>query len=102
MNDFQAANHGGMGSVGGEKEIHAKSSKGEIADYIGSGEDAKNSFVWLTIALSFFCAGVISLLLFSLVVAEKDFKYVEEIKDVWGIFIPLITLALGYAFGKSQ
>lgn len=85
-----------------DKELHAKESRGEIAGYIGSGEDAKNSFVWLTIRLSFFCAGIITLLLFSLVVAEKDFKYVDEIKSIWGLFIPLVTLALGYAFGKSK
>jgi hypothetical protein len=82
--------------------IKTESSKGRIAENIGTGDEAKNSIVWMTITWSFFIAGTLSLLFFSLVVAEKDFKYLEEIKSVWSIFIPLITLALGYAFGKSQ
>ena len=75
---------------------------GKITHNIGTGENAKNSIVWMTITWSFSIAGILSLLLFSLVVAYKDFKYVEEIKSVWSIFAPLITLALGYAFGKSK
>lgn len=89
---------------GGESQsrIKAESSRGKIAENIGSGEDAKNSIVWMTITWSFCIAGVLSLLLFGLVVADKNFKYIDEIKSVWSIFIPIITLALGYAFGKSQ
>lgn len=75
---------------------------GRIAENIGTGENAKNAIVWMTITWSFFIATGLSLLLFSLVVAEKDFKYLEQIKSVWTIFVPLITLALGYSFGKSQ
>lgn len=56
----------------------------------------------MTITWSFFIASILSLLLFSLVVAEKDFNYIGEIKGVWSIFVPIITLALGYAFGKSK
>lgn len=84
------------------QNIKTESAKGRIAENIGTGDEAKNSIVWMTITWSFFIAGTLSLLLFSLVVAEKDFKYLSEIKSVWSIFIPLITLALGYAFGKSQ
>lgn len=75
---------------------------GKIAENIGTGENARNAIVWMTITWSFFIASSLSLLLFSLVVAEKDFQYLEQIKSVWTIFIPLITLALGYSFGKSQ
>ena len=75
---------------------------GRIAENIGTGENARNAIVWMTITWSFFIASGLSLLLFTLVVAEKDFKYLEQIKSVWTIFIPLITLALGYSFGKSQ
>lgn len=75
---------------------------GKIAENIGTGENARNAIVWMTITWSFFIASGLSLLLFSLVVVEKDFKYLEQIKSVWTIFIPLITLALGYSFGKSQ
>jgi uncharacterized integral membrane protein len=94
------------GGVVGELKRNVTTPKGhvagKIAENIGTGENAKNSIVWMTITWSFMIAGVMSLLLFSLVVAEKNFKYLEEIKSVWSIFIPLITLALGYAFGKSK
>jgi len=88
-------------------EAHARTPKpvegaGRIAENIGTGENAKNAIVWMTITWSFFIATGLSLLLFSLVVADKDFKYLEQIKSVWAIFVPLITLALGYSFGKSQ
>jgi hypothetical protein len=92
----------GTGEVARKTPQPKPSSGGTITKTIGTGENAKNSIVWMTITWSFFTAGILSLLLFSLVVAEKDFKYVEEIKSVWSIFIPIITLALGYAFGKSQ
>ncbi|WP_375123565.1 hypothetical protein [Pseudomonas sp. LW8] len=75
---------------------------GRIAANIGTGENARNAIVWMTITWSFIIASGLSVLLFSLVVADKDFKYLEQIKSVWTIFIPLITLALGYSFGKSQ
>ena len=75
---------------------------GKIAENIGTGENARNAIVWMTITWSFIIASGLSLLLFSLVLANKDFEYLEQIKSVWAVFIPLITLALGYSFGKSQ
>jgi len=90
------------GDVGRKAATPKSHIAGKITENIGSGENAKNSIVWMTITWSFFTAGIISLLLFSLVVADKDFKYIDEIKSVWSIFVPLITLALGYAFGKNQ
>lgn len=75
---------------------------GRITENIGSGENAKNSIVWMTITWSFFIASILSLLFFSLVVCYKDFEYLKSIKEVWSIFIPIITLALGYAFGKNK
>lgn len=88
--------------LGHERPKPTASSSGRIAETIGTGDNAKNSIVWMTITWSFFIGSALSLLLFSLVVAEKDFKYVDEIKNIWTTFIPLITLALGYAFGKSK
>lgn len=92
------------GAVGKEHErpTPTANTSGRITETIGRGEDAKNSIVWMTITWSFFIGATLSLLLFSLVVADKDFKYIDSIKDVWTVFVPLITLALGYAFGKSK
>lgn len=75
---------------------------GTLTEKMGTGENAKNSIVWMTITWSFSIATALSLLFFSLVVFHKDFSYLESIKSVWSLFIPLITLALGYAFGKSK
>lgn len=75
---------------------------GTLAEIMGTGENAKNSIVWMTITWSFAIATALSLLFFSLVVCYKDFSYLESIKSIWSMFIPLITLALGYAFGKSK
>lgn len=75
---------------------------GKITHNIGTGENAKNSIVWMTITWSFLIAAFLSLLFFSLVVAHKDFAYIDHIKSIWAIFVPIITLALGYAFGKNK
>jgi hypothetical protein len=75
---------------------------GTLTQKMGTGENAKNSIVWMTITWSFTIATGLSILFFSLVVCYKDFAYLENIKSVWSMFLPLITLALGYAFGKSK
>lgn len=33
---------------------------------------------------------------------EQETDVVGDLSTVWEILIPIITLALGYAFGKSQ
>ncbi len=75
---------------------------GTLTQKMGTGENAKNSIVWMTITWSFVIATALSVLFFLLVVWHKDFSYLENIKSVWSMFLPLITLALGYAFGKSK
>ena len=74
---------------------------GKITHNIGTGENAKNSIVWMTITWSFAIAGSLSLILLILA-TWKEFEFLEALKSVWSIFVPLITLALGYAFGKSK
>ncbi|MEA3233205.1 hypothetical protein OP492_00865 [Pseudomonas mosselii] len=75
---------------------------GKITHNIGTGENAKNSIVWMTITWSFGIAGLLSLLLFVVAAICGDLKFIDEVKTVWSIFAPLITLALGYAFGKNK
>ena len=93
---------GAMNRIPNSESLNPVESGGKIAKNIGTGDNAKNAIVWMTITWSFVIAAGLSVLLFSLVVWEKDFKYLEQIKSVWALFIPLITLALGYSFGKSQ
>lgn len=76
-----------------------------IKQTIGSGDDAKNSFIWLVIRWSFIVGSGISFLVFirSFFFDEPDSKsLVDTLSNVWSIFIPLITLAIGYAFGKNE
>ena len=77
---------------------------GKIAETLGTGENAKNSIVWLTIKWSFLIASLLSLSIFvrSLCLYFSGEDYVGQIKDIWSTFVPIITLALGYAFGKSE
>lgn len=82
---------------------------GTIAKLIGTGENAKNSIIWMTITWSFYIASGITLLLFiSLWVAyyNENATEITEIKKqmitMWSVFTPIITLALGYAFGKNE
>lgn len=78
----------------------------KIISSIGRGEDARNSFVYITIKWAFISGCIITALI---VLNHWLFRKDETIPDftgdiqlVWDIVVPLITLALGYAFGKSR
>lgn len=82
------------------------SSPGKITETIGRGEDARNSFVYLTLKWAFSIGSVLTLLIIiNKWFFEKDEKVPNIMGDIslaWEIVVPLITLALGYAFGKSK
>jgi len=90
------------GKAGKEVPQPRSGMTGKITHNIGTGENAKNSIVWMTITWSFGIAAVLSIFLLILGAWHNEFKFIDEIKSVWSIFAPLITLALGYAFGKSK
>ena len=77
---------------------------GKIAGLIGTGKNAKDSFIWMTITWSFYIASGISFLFFfrSFFEIAKTEDLLEYITSTWNIFIPIITLALGYAFGRGE
>lgn len=79
---------------------------GKITSTIGTGEVAKDSIIYLVIRWSFISGTIITLIL---VVNNWIFRENEKVPDLtndikvtWSIVIPIITLALGYAFGKSK
>lgn len=83
--------------------------QGTIAKKIGSGDNAKNSIVWMTITWSFIIATVISICIYILLLityfsADKYYFniLIKHSFSMWSIFTPIITLALGYAFGKNE
>jgi len=84
---------------------------GAVNYAIGTGRHAQDSVVWLTIKWSL-CLGIF--LSFILIVymwpsspegVHPPIKAVfpmAELKSIWGIFVPIVTLALGYMFGKGR
>ncbi len=87
------------------KPTHGLAQTGRLHEEFGSGESAKESFIWITIKYSFYIGAGISttLCLRSLLSFQLDYNasLVEDLKTTWSIFVPLITLALGYALGTN-
>lgn len=83
------------------RKLRGTAKAGKIADIIGDGDNAKNSFVWIAVRWSFIIGGLITSALF-IRSGCVNVNIFEDIKGVWDIFIPVITLALGYAFGKGK
>ena len=75
---------------------------GTISKVIGSGDNAKNSIVYKTIVWSFLCGVLFSLIIVGFGIYKTSSNPIDEIKGVWAIFVPVITLSLGYIFGKSE
>lgn len=80
--------------------------RNKISEIIGKEDDARNSFVYLTLIWSFRAGIVITALIFINAWLfrqnEKVPDAIGEVTTAWEIIIPLVTLALGYAFGKSK
>lgn len=88
-----------------KEKVSGKPAEGKIAQEIGSGENAKNSFIWITIRYSFLIAATVTAAIYFrslLCAAGTENSLIEDIKSIWSIFMPVITLALGYAFGKGK
>jgi surface polysaccharide O-acyltransferase-like enzyme len=75
---------------------------GLISGIIGSGEDAKNSIVYKTIAWSFLSGVLFSVVIIFYILYKGEGNPEDSIKNIWAIFIPVITLSLGYIFGKNK
>jgi hypothetical protein len=75
---------------------------GSITKQIGSGDHAQNSIVYQTILWSFIAGCALSIACFGYVAWKGADDPMKPIKEVWSIFGPIITLALGYMFGKGK
>lgn len=84
--------------------LNVRDLAGTITNQIGTGSNAKDSFIWLTITWSFYVASGITGLLFikAFFICVSSGDLINDIKSIWALFVPIITLALGYAFGKGQ
>ncbi|WP_193315794.1 hypothetical protein, partial [Klebsiella pneumoniae] len=74
-----------------------------IPDKIGKGDDAKNSVVWhvITYSLTIYSCIVAALLVID-VFSNGGQSALSIVKDSWAVFTPIITLSLGYMFGKKE
>lgn len=87
------------------KTLSGRATEGTISKKIGTGENAKDSIVWVTITWSLIIGGLITLGLYlrpTYCSADYFGSLIEDIKTTWSIFLPIITLALGYTFGKGR
>ncbi|EGR2831190.1 hypothetical protein ACLB4W_003657 [Vibrio cholerae] len=84
---------------------------GSVSNTIGTGKHAQDSVVWLTIRWCFILGLLLSAILIIFMWPNspdgvhppvKDIFPIEELKTIWAIFIPIVTLALGYMFGKGK
>lgn len=88
-----------------KKIIKGIPSEGRMAAWLGSGANAINSIIVITIISSFSMGFIISIgLYFRPAYCDSAFQgsLIEDIKVTWSIFLPIITLALGYFFGKGK
>jgi ABC-type iron transport system FetAB permease component len=75
---------------------------GVVTKLIGSGDHAQNAIVYRTILWSFLLGGIFSAASFLYAAYRGAPSPLSELKEVWSIFGPFITLALGYVFGKGR
>lgn len=87
-----------------ERDIKGNATAGTLTKKIGTGENAKDSIVWMTITWSLLIGGFITLALYlrPMYCSTNYFgSLIDDVKTTWSIFLPLIMLALGYTFGKG-
>lgn len=87
------------------KRLSGTPSEGTIAKTIGAGDNAKNSIIWISIRWSFILGALTTFAVYLRpVYCQADYpgSLIEDMKSVWGVFVPIITLALGYIFGKGR
>jgi len=91
-------------STSGDKPSKDKlePTQGQVSKIIGSGENAQNSIVYKTITWSFLSGVLFSVIVFAYIAYKGEGSPVDSVKSVWSIFIPVITLSLGYIFGKTK
>ncbi len=80
---------------------------GIIGRLIGVGNNAKHSIVTIIIICCFVAAIIITILVIVNYWKFRDCEnkvpdIVGDLKVIWEIITPIITLALGYEFGKKE
>ena len=85
-------------------DSHISGDTGSITKIIGSGENAKNSITYFTIKYSFIAMGVIIAIftIISMTSPKVINNFIGGVRTITSIFLPIITLSLGYLFGRHS
>lgn len=77
-------------------------SPGNLSNNVGVGKHAKTNIIWYIVSATFVIFSCIAASLVILIIYGYQITDItQSIKDVWGIFTPILTLALGYLFGEQ-
>lgn len=80
-------------------------SEGIINKLTGTGENAKNGISALVVIFLFVTGIILTILVcreYWGTQCKEPISMLDSIKGVWGIVTPLLTLILGYVFGKGK
>lgn len=104
-NNWQEGNSTLKEIKGAQKKGLWISQKGKITGYIGTGENAKNSILFLVLKYAFFFA-IIVIIIFAVNLwffcRSNDNGLLSGILEISKVVVPIITLALGYVFGQNK
>lgn len=80
---------------------------GKITSWIGCGANAKHSIAAIVLICSFSVGAVVTLLVCINYWCFRDCEnkvpdMVSDLRIIWEIVTPIITLVLGYEFGKYE
>lgn len=74
-----------------------------FSNLIGKGDQAKDSVVWYLITRMVRLSAVVIFILFAVdIYYNKGVGCLGILKETWSVFAPIITLAMGYLFGKKE
>lgn len=79
---------------------------GAMAGQIGTGGNAQQAIIYTIIKYVFIVGSVLSILVvinyWLFRENEKVPDFIGDLRMVWELFLPLITLSLGYLFGRAK
>lgn len=77
---------------------------GQINSYIGTGAHASVAIVYQTIKWTFLVGAGCSLVFmaYAFFSDRTNSVFTDGLASIWNIFVPVITLALGYQFGRQK
>ena len=79
---------------------------GTMSGQIGTGSNAQQAIVYKVIKYVFVVGAILSVLVvinyWLFRENEKVPDFIGDLGKVWDLFIPLVTLSLGYLFGRSK